>query len=337
MAPRRARLLLFLALVVATVASACSSGSGRAARLSRPAPATTTTASPRGCSPLRPHPAGQTTERLTFAGVDRSYLLYVPKSYTGTADVPVVFDFHGYGSSAQEQIVYGEFRPLAERDDFLVVAPDGQGTSRHFNLAGATPEEADDVAFTLAILDRLSGEMCVDADRVFATGMSDGGAMSSTLACRAADRFAAVGPVAVVVFLPRCATAARPVPIAAFAGTADPVVPFDGGRVRCCGNPVLPGAPSTMAQFAVHDGCAAAAVERRLSPMVLLRQWPGCRDGTAVDFYIVEGGGHTWPGSPFDLSGLGYGVTTNEISASDTLWRFFRDHPLPGAARPQAG
>jgi polyhydroxybutyrate depolymerase len=320
------------AAAVAVVATACSSGSvTRSAReraASTAPSSSTTTAAPQSCPSGQARRTGQSTEHLTFSGADRSYLLYVPKKYTGTEHVPVVFDFHGYGSSAAEQIVYGDFRPLADRDGFVVVAPDGQGAERHFNLLGAAGGEGDDVAFTLAVLDRIAGELCVDPDRVFATGMSDGGAMAATLACRAADRFAAVGPVAVVVYLSQCATTSRRVPIAAFAGTADPVVPFDGGRVRCCGNPVLPGARRAMEQFAAHNGCAAAPAERRLSPMVLLREWSGCRDGAAVQFYVIDGGGHTWPGSPFDLQGAGLGATTKDISASATLWQFFRDHPM---------
>ena len=65
-------------------------------------------------------------------GVKRTYQLYVPRSYDGTQAVPVVFEFHGYASNATQQVSYGNFRPLADRDGFLIVAPDGQGTPRHY-------------------------------------------------------------------------------------------------------------------------------------------------------------------------------------------------------------
>jgi polyhydroxybutyrate depolymerase len=240
--------------------------------------------------------------------------------------VPLVFNFHGYGSSAGQQIVYGDFRPLADRDTFLIVAPDGQGATKHFNLfEGGT--DADDIAFTTALLDDLETKLCIDDKRVFSTGMSNGGAMSSALACRAADRIAAVGPVAVVLYIPQCEGAPRPVPLAGFMGTADPVVPFDGGRVNCCGNPSLPAAPASAANFAKHNGCAEAPSEQRLSPLVLLRRWTGCKADSTVDFYAIEGGGHTWPGSPIDVARLG--ATTKEISASETIWNFFKEHPRP--------
>jgi polyhydroxybutyrate depolymerase len=323
---------LVVVLAVVATTSACTARERGAA-----APTATTAAPPTaappttaaGCTPGRTHAAGQTSE--TFAG-GRTYVLYVPAGYTGDRPVPVVFEFHGHGSSAGAQVVYGDFRGLADRDGFVVVAPDGLVTAadpgRHFNLFEASATEADDVAFTVSLLDHLSSVLCVDRRRVYATGMSNGGAMSSALACRAADRFAAIGPVAVVLYLPQCSGAARPVPVAGFAGTADPVVPYDGGRVNCCNNPVLPSAPKSMADFAAHNGCTGSPVETRPSPSVLVRRWSaGCKDGAVVDFYTIEGGGHTWPGAAVKPPTLG--VTTDEINATEVLWAFFRDHPMP--------
>jgi polyhydroxybutyrate depolymerase len=261
---------------------------------------------------------------MPFGGAARDFILYVPAIYQGNSGVPVVFDFHGYGSSAAQQIVYGDYRPLADREGFLVVAPDGQGegSRRHFNL-GNEAGLADDVAFTLAILDQLEGELCIDASRVFSTGMSDGGAMTSILACRASDRFAAFGPVAVVIYVPQC-DAARSVAIAAFMGTADPIVPFGGGPVHCCDHSVVPAASASMAGWASHNGCKTAA-DTKVSSQVVIRQWKGCKPGADVRFYMIQGGGHTWPGARFDVPVLG--LTTKEISATDTLWSFFVAHP----------
>ena len=296
-----------------------------------PAATSTTTAAavPSGapCTPAKPQPAGQSTVHVTFGGLDRDYILYVPRSYTGSTAVPVVFDFHGFGSTANQQIFYGDFRPLADRDAFLIVAPDGEGTGvgRHFNVA-ALPGQPDDVAFTFSILDSLEKDFCVDAKRVYSAGMSDGGAMTSLLACAAANRFAAFGPVAVVFYSPQC-DAARSVPIAAFMGTADPIVPFNGGQVNCCGGATVPAAPTSMAGWAGHDKCAAQPTEKSLGSEVTLRQWTGCAPSGDVRFYIINGGGHTWPGAALAPGFLGH--TTKQINASDTLWAFFQAHPLP--------
>ena len=273
----------------------------------------------------RPHVAGQTSETFDFQGQARTYQLYVPPAYDGTKPVPVVFDFHGFGSNAVEQMLYGNFKPEADRDDFLIVAPDGQGDggNRHFSLTSETGLQ-DDVAMVGALLDHIEADFCVDTKRVFSTGMSDGGAMTSVLACRSGDRFAAFGAVAVIVFVPGCG-GANNIAITAFSGTDDPVVPFNGGAVHCCGGAVLGAAPDAMASWAKAEGCDATFTDdTSIGTEVTKRTWPNCRSGAEVVFYIINGGGHTWPGSiPIDR----LGKTTTQIDASATIWDFFKAHP----------
>src|SRR5262249_8169924 len=162
-----------------------------------------------------------------------------------------------------------------DRDDFLIVAPDGQGASRHFNLS-SEPGLQDDIAMVNALLDEIEHEFCVDTKRVYSTGMSDGGATTSVLACREPDRFAAFGAVAVVLFSPGCG-GANPVAFAGFMGTDDPIVPFDGGKVRCCGGATLPAASDSMASWAAHDGCTTAFTDTPIGADVRERAWTGCR------------------------------------------------------------
>lgn len=249
----------------------------------------------------------------------------MPPSYDGTKPVPVVFNFHGYGSTAKQQMGYGNFKPEADRDGFLIVALDGQGEgrARHFNLA-AEPALQDDVAVTNALLDHLEATLCVDPKRIYSTGMSDGGAMTSTLACREPDRFAAFGAVAVEFYRSACA----PDHLVAFLGihgTDDPVVPFDGGAVNCCSGVSLGPAPDALAGWAAHNGCEAAFTDAALGTEVTKRTWSACKGGEVV-FYIINGGGHTWPGA---LAVPRLGKTTTQLDASATIWEFFKAHPLP--------
>src|SRR5206468_5969742 len=139
-------------------------------------------------------------------------------------------------SNAREQMAYAGFNPVADKNNFIVVAPDGQGTGngQHFNL-GNEPGKQNDVQMTLALLDHLESQLCIDARRVYSTGMSDGGAMTSILACVTSDRFAAFGAVAVIFYMSVFCDRSRPLAITAFSGTADPIVPFKGGTVNCCG------------------------------------------------------------------------------------------------------
>jgi polyhydroxybutyrate depolymerase len=327
--PPRARIRTFVATLVGVVvlaAAGCSSTSSHASPVPStraPAPTTTTTVAtttiPASCA--RPHAAGQSAQSFTFQGVSRSYQLYVPAEYTGTKLVPVVFDFHGFGSNAVQQMVYGNFKPEADRDDFLIVAPDGQvPADRHFNLTGQKGLQ-NDVQMVDALLDRIEASFCVDPARVYATGMSDGGAMTSVLACRMSNRFAAFGAVAVVV----ACGGTRPVPIMGFAGTADPVVPFNGGKVNCCGGGQIAGASPSMTSWAKFDKCATRLTDTTLSSEVTRRTWSGCAPGSAAIFYIINGGGHTWPGS-IPIATLG--KTTMQIDASATIWKFFQAHSL---------
>lgn len=317
---------VWLALTAVLLLGACGRPSPRQAT---PPPTAPTTISPT-CAALTTPTIGGSSGAITFGGTERGYLLHVPASYDASEPTPVVFNFHGHGSSAVAQIAYADFRPLAEREGFIVVAPEGQGSPRRFTLLGATATEADDVVFAVALLDHLATRLCIDPRRVHATGMSNGGALSSVLACRAADRFAAVGAVAAMIYVPPCGDdGTRSASIVAMMGTADPVVPYAGGRVNCCGNPDIPAAEDTLAQFAERSGCSGTPEETRPKPTILHRTWTGCAKGAAIELYTIEGGGHTWPGAPFDLSSRGLGATTKELIATETVWAFFEAHPRP--------
>jgi polyhydroxybutyrate depolymerase len=312
-----------VAIVVACalVATACSSGSPSATEPSAPAPSHDARLTAATCD--RPHRAGQWSQSFTFKGKRRTYLLYVPTSYNGTARVPLLFNFHGWGSRAAEQMALTDFGPIADKNNFLVVAPNGQDRGgRHWSF-GYEPGLQNDLTMVAALLDRIKRNLCVDGKRVYSTGMSDGGLMTSALACTSADKFAAFAAVAVVVY---CASAkGRAVPIQAYAGSKDPVAPTGGGRVNCCGNPTLPSKASTMAKWGKHNGCKGYS-DVMIQPHVLRRTWRDCRPGGATVYFLVKGDGHTWPGGP-SLGTLGH--ATKEINASKRMWDFFAAHELP--------
>jgi polyhydroxybutyrate depolymerase len=314
------------AVAVAVLALAgCRGDDGNAS--SAPSTVHPRTTTKTDCTPARPGTKGTTEATVVSHGFSRTYVLYVPGSYTGRTRVPLVFNFHGHGSAARQQLFYGNLGPQSERDGFVIVAPEGQGQPRHFNLVEPPTGEEDDTVFTLDVLDQLEKTMCIDSTRVYSTGMSNGGAMSSVLACRAADRFAAVASVAAVVGgSSGLCKPARPIPVLAFMGTADPVVPFGGGQVHCCGGPVIPPTLETMAGWADQDACAKTPSEKIVAADVKLRSYSGCRADTAVELYVVEGGGHTWPGTTFAVASLG--PTTHSVDASETIWRFFLRYHL---------
>jgi len=322
---------LTVLLACSLAAAACSSSAKSATPSTSPASSVTTAPTVRklpssvqetASTCNRPHKSGQFAQAFTFEGKSRTYQLYVPPVYKGTSKVPLVFNFHGFGSNAVQQMAYGNFKPEADKSDFLIVAPDGQ--NGHFNLTGEKGLQ-NDLTMVQSLLTHMEATLCVNASRVYATGMSDGGAVTSLLACVAPDKFAAFAPVAVIIY---CANPkSRAVPIESFNGTADPVVPFNGGAVHCCGGAVLQSKPVAMADWAAHDHCNAKFTDTRLGTQVVRRTWSGCAKSSTTIHYIIEGGGHTWPGA-IPIKSLG--LTTKQIDASSTIWKFFSAYTLPG-------
>lgn len=246
---------------------------------------------------------------------DRSFLLHVPVGLRGPA--PVVFTFHGRGSNAQQQLLLSGMTQVADREGFLVVAPNALGG--RWDLTGGEWEYLQEVADAVP---------CADPDRFYASGMSMGSALTFALACDPQRRFAAFGGVALTLFVPQCQQA-PPAPIIYFHGTRDGIVPFDGGRPQG-EDVVLPAVPDAMRDWAAHNRCTAQDRER-LGPDVVLRVWSACADGADVEYYRVRGAGHTWPGSePFiaDAVEATLGATTQTVDASELMWDFFTEHRL---------
>jgi len=294
------------------------------------------------CPSSRPHAAGTTAETLQTADGTRNYLLHVAPSYTGQERVPLVLNFHGYGSNSARQNAYSGLVSVADANGFILVSPDALPTmnGRPFwnNLLLPSPPHADDVGFVGALLDELEAELCIDGARIYATGMSNGALMSSRLACSLSSRIAAVAPVAGAYYPPlvtrtpseaACADT-RPVPLLAFHGTQDAQVPFGGGASTEGGTFRLPMDDATpsedvLQEWAEHNGCTSGRQESAVSGEVRLIRYGACSDGADVQLYVVEGGGHTWPGSSDERRQQ---HTTHDIDASELMWEFFRAHPM---------
>ncbi len=135
---------------------------------------------------------------ITHDGIQRDYILYIPEIYDGNTTVPLVLNFHGFGSSASQQMFYGDFRDIADTEGFLLVHPEGTTFigNQFWNVGfPGISSTIDDVGFTEALIDELATLYAIDLDRVYATGMSNGGFMSFLLACQLSEKIAAVASV----------------------------------------------------------------------------------------------------------------------------------------------
>ncbi|HEY9264518.1 MAG TPA: PHB depolymerase family esterase, partial [Mycobacterium sp.] len=148
--------------------------------------------------------------------------------------------------------------------------------------------------FLVALVDRLIQDFGIDRGRVFATGMSAGAFMANRLACERADVVAAIAPIAGTLGTAFPCAPSRPVSVLEIHGTADQVVPFNGGPMLGRGGPSdIVAAPALAQRWRELDGCSAP-VEDSPAPAVHRFTASGCADGTEVAFVQVDGGGHTW-------------------------------------------
>lgn len=269
------------------------------------------------------------TGTIQSGGLTREYRLYRPAAYTGNTPVPLILNLHGYGSNNLEQEFYGDFRGIADTANFLIVHPNGtidnQG-KRFWNTFG-TGSTVDDTGFIGDLLDALESQYNIDPNRIYSTGMSNGGFMSYTLACELNERIAAIASVTGSMIGPNLAACnpQRPVPVMEIHGTADNTVPYNGtvlsafvaiptlvdawvGFNNCNPTPLFTNVPNT----STTDGCTAEHYV-----------YSGGDAGTTVEHYKIIDGGHTWPGAIFPI-----GVTNQDIQASREIWRFFSQYRL---------
>jgi polyhydroxybutyrate depolymerase len=265
--------------------------------------------------PLVVEGPGRYGGEVRSGGVLRRFVLVVPESAPDPA--PLVIVFHGFmGSSSEVEQLTG-MTELAEEEGFLVVYPEGSGLPRSWR---SDPRRGDsDVVFVRDLVGLLTEAVGIDDTRIFATGMSNGGGMAARLACDASDVIAAVGTVAAAYPTGECSPD-RPVPVIAFHGTSDPIVPYQGWGL------LLPGVEAWAAGWAERDGCRTGPVDEAVAPDVTRVSWGDCGATAEVILYKVAGGRHGWPGSGRHTY---WGGSTDSVDASALLWEFFAAHPLP--------
>ncbi|GAB4504230.1 MAG: PHB depolymerase family esterase [Anaerolineales bacterium] len=272
---------------------------------------------------------------LSVGGLERSYRLHVPSSFSLERPSALVLAFHGGGGNADNMVRLTGFDALAEQEGFLVVYPNGTGrldekllTWNGGECCGYAQEQnVDDVAFVRAIVDDLRAFATLDESRIYATGISNGGILSYRLACDAADLFAAIAPVAGTLNYPSCSPT-EPVSVLHIHGSADEHLPYDGG----VGKESLTGV--TFASVA--DSLRFWTQFNHCDPAPLSSQqgnlrhatYANCAPGGQVELYAILGGLHAWPGAEVP-AWPGGDEPSQDLEASQVIWEFFAAHPKP--------
>ncbi|MGZ5970873.1 MAG: alpha/beta hydrolase family esterase [Polyangiales bacterium] len=295
------------ALLLASLLTACSSNA--------PEPATTP-----------PDPSDH-----VFGGARPVETFRVPSSYDPSKPAPLVLVLHGYGASGLLQSLYFGLSALVEEKGFILAAPDGTPDStskRYWNaLDFCCGTDVDDVAYLLGLVDEIEKYYAIDRKRVFLVGHSNGAAMSYRLACEAADRFGAMVSLGGTFYLdPKKCTPNAPIAVREMHGSADEVIPFDGGLVTLPtpGGPkaTLPSATAIVEAWASYNACATKGMGDPLDvdqdvagKETLVTRWTGCKPNAEVELWDMQGTKHV----PLNLS----------KDLGRMIWSFLEAHPRP--------
>ncbi|UCH74472.1 MAG: hypothetical protein JSU82_01020 [Rhodospirillales bacterium] len=294
---------------------------------------------------------------------ERPYNIHLPASYDAAHPVPVVLAIHGGGGNARgaarTTCPGGDpdspdcLHAMAARDGVAVVYPNGTSSRlvrrlRTWNAGGGTgdwqcvsgracKDGVDDIAYFTTLLAELAHWVAVDPSRIYATGLSNGGAMSHRLACEMADRIAAIAPLGGAnqfAATTGCAPA-RPVPVLQIHGTADPCWRYEGGAASCAqrDDKAKIAVEESMRIWAGIDGCGGAGdpepFAREDGIETVRIRWGGCRGGAEVVLLRMRGGGHVWPGGWAYLRERKIGPMVTGWSANRVILDFFHEHRLP--------
>jgi polyhydroxybutyrate depolymerase len=290
--------------------------------------------------------AGVLTEAsLEHDGLRRTYLVHVPPTLKSSADssrpAPLVLAFHGGGGDAEFMAQDARYGLIAKADaaGFIVVFPGGfsrfpGGKFAAWNAGNccgdARDRAVDDVGFTRELVKRLQVAYRIDAHRVYAVGMSNGGMFAHRLGCEAADVFAAVASVAGTDNTKSCAPS-RPIPVLHIHAKDDDHVLFEGGAGPASFRDKskvtdFTSVPQTVARWVERDRCDAKTTRTVSVAGAYCEAHQGCAGQAEVELCVTETGGHSWPGAAAVRRGKE--AASQALSANDVMWDFFNRHPL---------
>ena len=263
----------------------------------------------------------------------RTYIMHLPSKQKRAESLPLVFVLHGGGGNAENAIRMSGMSDKADKEGFVVVYPNGTGrrkdkmlTWNSGNCCGyAMDNNVNDVNFMRLLIEKIESEYSIDRKRIYATGLSNGAMMSYKIACELPDKIAAIAPVAGAL---NCScNPGYPVSVIIFHGTEDRHVPYNGGigekaREKRIDKPV-----SYAVDFwAKNNNCMSASTKEEFGS-ITHEAYGSCKAGSAVELYTVKGQGHAWPGGKQGMRNGNVDEPTQEISATDIIWEFFKKHP----------
>jgi len=256
---------------------------------------------------------------IFHGGINREYIIYVPKSYDRTSSIPLVLNFHGFGGSASEFMNYADMRSLAESEIFILAYPQGSylNGASHWNACptgNGNKSTADDFGFIESMINEISSSYNLDMKRLYAAGYSNGGMMAYGLAHYKSDLIAAVASVSGAM-LDCLGPTSHPIPIIHFHGTSDGIIPYNG-------NLEWNSVQTTLDYWIEFNNTNTnPTISKEISLEMTIENYiygQGDRS-VSVEHYKYIGGDHVWFNSTFQ----GY-------STSELVWNFVSRFDING-------
>ena len=275
--------------------------------------------------------AQQKNESIIVDHNRREFIIYLPKDVGDKA--PVIISLHGRLGTAIRQMTFANFKPIADRDKVIIVCP--QGIERSWNDGRGTPANSrgiDDVKFIDELITYIINTYHADPSRIYVVGMSNGGFMTSRLACELNKRIAAVAVVAASMDQDMGYQPTQPMPVMYIQGTKYPLVPFAGGQMKGAGG-VIYSHEDILKKWAAVDQCDNKPVVTNLPILVSdgtsvqKEEYSGVNGMKVIGFTIVDGG-HAWPGGTQYLPKFMVGQLSKNLNACDEIWKFFKENRL---------
>ena len=258
---------------------------------------------------------------LSHDNINRFYYIYTPNNLDTNESIPVLFAFHGYGSSALRPLSYTNYFSLADSENFVVIYPQGATTptlSAHWNVGGWTSKSPiDDLDFVDTVISLIKDKMQIDETRIYSSGMSNGGYMGYHLACNLSSKFAAIASVtgSMTNDTFNDCNPMHPTPILQIHGLLDFVVPYNG-------NGGSKSIPDVIDYWVNYNSCSLdpeTLIKYDDYSLIVYDTYTSCLNNVNVKLILHPEMGHDWPSTQ-----------SYNVNASFEIWNFVSKYNIYG-------
>ena len=280
---------------------------------------------------------------LVTGGFQRSYRVYIPSGYDGLNRLPLVVVIHGAFDTAKGMEKFSGFSHLANRENFIVLYPEGIGIFgylQHWNAGHccgkAANDEIDDVGYLADAIEDVCNHLVIDRNRIYMVGFSNGGMMTYRFAAEHTEMLAAAAPIAASIggrpnpgasewCIPK---PKKSLPILVIHGLEDADIPFDGAMsMRGEGERTYFSVEESVQFWRNANGCEDTPIESSLRDgAIRFQRWDNCSNSSQTVLCTIDGWGHVWPG-PYFTAELPKDDPIVDFDASEIIWEFFKQFP----------